>query len=145
MLPFRELEHTADIGLEIYGNTIRGLFLNGIKGLFYLILPDLKVTDSDISNLNENQVNKIDISADNYEELLVCWLNEFIYNFFEKRLLPEGIEILELSKSSVKANVKFKELNKFDKTLQEIKAATYHDISIKRINGKYQARVIFDV
>lgn len=139
MIPYRQIEHTADVGLEIYGNTIRELFLNSVKGLFHLISPGLKTTKG-----RRNPVT-IELEAPTPEELLVHWLNEFIYNFFVKGLFPKAIRINELKGKNIEAEVEFANYSKAQKISLEIKAATYHDLSIQRINNKYQARVIFDV
>lgn len=139
MIPYRQIEHTADVGLEIYGNTIRELFLNSVKGLFHLISPGLEVAK------RRRHPISIELEAPTQEELLVHWLNEFIYNFFVKGLFPKAIRINELKGKNIEAEVEFANCSKAQKISLEIKAATYHDLSIQRINNKYQARVIFDV
>jgi SHS2 domain-containing protein len=145
MQEYRELEHTADVELEIYGNTIEELFINGIKGLFHLISSKLAVVvQPDIFPHGLPQ-NIIELEASTHEELLVQWLNEFIYNFFVKGTCPKGIKIKSLTEKNLRAEVEFKKYSKTIKINSEIKAATYHNLKIERVNNIYQARVIFDV
>lgn len=141
MIPYRQIEHTADVGLEIYGSSINELFINSVKGLFYLISPRLKVARAEIPR----SPSILELDSPTQEELLVHWLNEFIYNFFVKGLFPKAIRINELKGKNIEAEVEFANYSKAQRISLEIKAATYHDLSIQRINNKYQARVIFDV
>lgn len=145
MIPYRLIEHTADVGLEIYGNTIEELFINGVKGLFHLISPKLEVATLTEAFPEKLHPAIIELTALTQEELLVHWLNEFIYNFFVKGVFPNTIRINQIRGKNLKAEVEY---TKYDKTLPinlEVKAATYHNLSIKRIDSKFQARVIFDV
>lgn len=145
MIPYRQIEHTADVGLEIYGNSIEGLFINGIKGLFHLISPELEVANEPKVFPEKWHPIVIELNASTQEEILIHWLNEFIYNFFVKGLFPKRLGISVLTEKNIRAEVEF---NKYTKALNinlEIKAATYHDLSIKRVDTKYQTRVIFDV
>lgn len=146
MIPYRELEHTADVGLEIYGNTIDELFIHAVKGLFHLISPNLESNVAKETGLpaKGKRLPVIELSTSTQEELLVHWLNEFIYNFFVKDMIPEIIKIKSLTGRNLRAEIGFTKFSR-GMPVMEIKAATYHSVSVKRINGKYQARVIFDV
>lgn len=145
MIPYRQIEHTADVGLEIYGNTIEELFINSLKGLFHLISPELEVAGQPKVFPEKLHPTVIELTALTQEELLVHWLNEFIYNFFVKGIFPKVIRIVQLVGKRLRAEVEY---NKYSKALPiflEVKAATYHNLSIKKIDSKYRARVIFDV
>lgn len=144
---FRELEHTADVGLEIYGSTISELFINSVKGLFHLISSRLeKEVVQPRKKFSKNQPKVvIKLSTSNQEELLNYWLNEFIYIFFVKDLFPKIIQITALTKKTIRAEVEFSKRSKEIRLNLEIKAATYHNLSIKKVGNYYQASVIFDV
>lgn len=145
MIPYRQIEHTADVGLEIYGNSIEGLFINSIKGLFHLASPKLEVADKPKVFPEKWHPIVIELNASTQEELLIHWLNEFAYSFFVKGLFPKRLGITVLTEKSIRAEAEFGKYTKALNINLEIKAATYHDLSIKRIDKKYQARVIFDV
>lgn len=145
MIPYRELEHTADLGLEIYGATIDELFINGVKGLFHFISPNLSVAEEPKAFPEKTLFKIVELDAFTQEELLVHWLNEFIYNFFVKNIFPKAIKIISLTEKTLRAEVEY---NRYSKALDislEVKAATYHNLSIKRTDSIYQASVIFDV
>ena len=155
MEPYQELEHTADVGLTIYGGTLIELFLNAVKGLFHLISPSLIVCEKPPTFPFVKRPTVIELKAVTEEELLVYWLNEFIYYFFVKDMFPKIIEIDNLEGGEIRARVNFSKPRTFKKVRDkhikaiqiatEIKAATYHQLSIKRKDSEYQAQVIFDV
>lgn len=145
MIPYRELEHTADIGLEIYGGTINELFINGLKGLFHFISPELEAAGPPQVFPPKKRPTVIELSALTQEELLVHWLNEFIYSFFVKKIYPKTIRITQLAEKNLRTEIEFDRYSEALKINMEVKAATYHNITIRKIEGKYRARVIFDV
>ena len=145
MKSYEIFEHTADIGLAIYGHTLQELFINAIKGIFFLISPSIKISNNFDIFPNIKHFTIIELKAVTEEELLVYWLNEFVYYFFVKSLFPKSIVIDDFKKASIRARVNFSRRNKNIPIDTEIKAATYHDLHIKRKNSTYQAKVIFDI
>lgn len=144
MEPFKVIEHTADIGLEISGRTLPELFLNSTKGLLHLVAPKKILSKESGPFPNLRHLDIIELNAATDEELLVYWLNEFIYYIFVKNKYPNKIEIDSLKDSKIRARVDFDKINKSGISI-EIKAATYHQLYIKKVESFYQARVIFDV
>ena len=140
MKSYEILEHTADVGLLIYGETPEKVFSNSIEGLLFLILPN-------INNCNKNnQKDKfvtINLEATNIEELLVNWINEFIFYFYSKRLVPVTIKINKLIDTKIEAVINFCKNNK--ELLVEIKAATYHELYLHKTETGYKAKVFFDI
>lgn len=145
MIPYRQIEHTADVGLEIYGSSIEELFINSVKGLFHLILPGLEVAGEPEVFPEKLHPPIIELEAYTQEELLVHWLNEFVYNIFVKGLIPKTIRIVELSEKNLRAEADLVRFKKKSEISIEIKAATYHGLAIKKVDDRYEARVIFDV
>lgn len=145
MIPYRELEHTADLGLLIQGSTIDELFINSVKGLFHFISPNLKAAEEPKAFPKKTHFKIVELDAFTQEELLIHWLNEFIYNFFVKNIFPKSIKITSLTEKNLKAEVEYNRYGKALDVLIEVKAATYHNLFIKKIDSIYQASVIFDV
>jgi len=145
MEPYRELDHTADVGLEISGHNPPELFINGVKGLFHLIAPRLSVVAAVETIPRDWHPETVELNAASNEDLLIHWLNEFIYRFFEKRVYPQKAKIIYLTENNLRAEIAFVRYRGADDNLTEIKAATYHQLKISRRGGSYQAAVIFDV
>ena len=145
MEPYRELDHTADVALEISGHTLPELFINSVKGLFHLIAPPLTAAVTpEVISLDWHP-ETVELNAASHEDLLIHWLNEFIYNFFEKRVYPQKAKIIYLTENNLRAEICFARYRGADDNLLEVKAATYHRLKISRRGGSYQATVIFDV
>lgn len=87
----------------------------------------------------------IDISGDDWEALLVEWLNEIIYLFESKGAVICRYEFEKLDRNNVKAKVYGES---FDEQRHEygmnIKAATMHGLKVTK-NKKWCAEIIFDV
>jgi len=143
--PYEVFEHTADVGLRIYGATVPDLFLNAVKGFFHLVAPQLSVCEITFPFPPPPKLTKIDLTAPSQEELLVYWLNEFIYYFFTKRFFPETLKIDILEQDSLVSEVFFKKCSQTCPIELEVKAATYHNLSIKKFGKRYQAEVVFDI
>src|SRR4030067_2134872 len=71
MKHFEILDHTADVGLRIYGNDLKALFENAGEGFFHLI-TDLKKVRSRIER-------RINLGGESLERLMVDWLGELLY------------------------------------------------------------------
>lgn len=146
MYPYQVIEHTADVGLLINGNTVQELFLNAVKGLFHIISPSLRVCiEKKEAFPTPKHLDVVELKAPAEEELLVYWLNEFIYYFFVKGMFPKIIEIDNLRGAEIRARIDFEKCAKSIPIEVEIKSTTYHNLSIKKINNNWQAQVIFDV
>lgn len=135
--PFEVIEHTADVGLKIYGKDLGDLFVNAAKGLFSLI--------TDLDKVSISAAIEVNLTANNREELLVAWLSELIFQFSARSFISKKLEIKDITNNEITVKV-FGEkidLSKHE-ILSEIKAATYHELEIKEIEDGLQARVIFD-
>lgn len=135
--PYELIEHTADIGLRIFGKDRQELFVNAALGMFSILAKKKKTKEA-----QKKQSLKIDLSASNLEELLVSWLGELLSLSDIKKAMFTHFQISELTDTRIKAKV-FAEKNYTTKT--EIKAATYHQLEIKKEKDFWQAEVIFDV
>ncbi len=143
---FKEIEHKADIGIEIYGNSINQLFAHALIG-FYCVLLDVKnltllpKSDSEyLMSLTENSA----------EILLVTFLNELNYLFLVKKVILFPVKNLEIDQTMrINLNLKASEISNISNELlenaTEIKAVTYHQLKIEKIDGRFIARIIFDV
>ena len=138
MLRYREFEHTADVGLEIYGNTLADLFRNAGYAFFDTI--------ADITKVALQVERSVRVTGDDVEMLFINWLRELLYLFSVHQEIYAEFEISVLQLDSLEASVKGEplDLKKHD-FRTEIKAVTYHQFIVIKENGVWKARVIFDV
>ncbi|MCK5289101.1 MAG: archease [Candidatus Omnitrophica bacterium] len=144
MKKFEFIEHTADLGIRVFGDSLSDLFKNAAYALFSLLIEE-KTEESEKKEIKE----KLVLEAEGLDELFVTWLNELISLFFIYNYLPlDYVLILEDKKDTkiLKVDLKGEDVSIYsDRIIREIKAATYHHLQIKEDNGKYVAEVIFDV
>ena len=137
--PFYTLiDHTADIGIEVEAADREGLFIRSGLAMFDLMVG--------LGSVGEGVTKPLSVAAENPAELLVAWLNELLYSYAVERMMFSGFTDVELGEQTFRA-VGCGEHFDPDKHRcdLEIKAATYHDVSLAFANGRWKARVIFDV
>jgi len=137
MKKYEQLDISGDTGLKILGKTLEELFKNAALGMSELV--------TDISKIKEEEEKEIVLSADNYESLLVRWLNELIFLFDAHGFIGKQFSVGFLG-NTLKAKVLGGTFNpEINESRLLIKAATYHKLSLKRTNSKWEAIVIFDI
>ena len=141
MKPYEFFEHTADIGVRVFGKDLKELFVNAAVAMFEIIAARKQKAESKSAKAEKFEIRK---QADNIENLLVNWLGELLFLFATKNIVFEKFEIKELDEKHIKALIFGLAATNFDiKT--EIKAVTYHMLEVKKKVKFWQARVVFDV
>ncbi|HHV61155.1 MAG TPA: archease [Firmicutes bacterium] len=141
---FQILDHTADIGLRVYGSSLVETFENAARGMFHIMAPTASVFPK--------EVKEIVLHADTREELLVAWLSELLYLFDGEAFMPCSIEITQLEENShglvLRARVSGEPVDQRRHNLEtEIKAVTYHrlELVLDEQNNNWMAQIVFDV
>jgi len=139
---YKVIEHMADIGLQVFGETKEKLFQNAAWGMFSIITGSSAL----YKNENENYWT-IKCKGSNTEELLVEWLSELLYIHSTDFIILNDFVIERLTDNSLLAKtggIKIKE-SPFD-IEKEIKAVTYHNLQVlKNKKGSWEATVVFDI
>ncbi len=135
---FEILDHTADIGLIVYGENLKALFENAGEAFFRLI--------TDVRRVKYRVEKRIDIGGESLDRLMVDWLSELLYLHDVENLLFRGFKVESVGEDGLKAVVKgerFQEGVHVIKT--EVKAVTYHRIEVRQEDGRWRAQIIFDL
>jgi SHS2 domain-containing protein len=138
MKRYEILDHTADIGLIVYGENLKALFENAGEAFFHLI--------TDLRKVRRRVERRINIGGESLDRLMVDWLSELLYLHDVENLLFKGFKVESVGEDGLMAVVKgepFQEKIHMIKT--EVKAVTYHQIQIQRENGRWKAQVILDL
>ncbi|MCM8757581.1 MAG: archease [Candidatus Omnitrophica bacterium] len=135
------LEHTADIRIRVKAKDLKELFVNTALAMF-----DIMAEKSLKPRTYSSKLKKIKIiqKADGLEELLVNWLNELLSLSAVKELIFTDFKIKKLDENNLEAEIFGDEIKNY-RINTEIKAATYHQLKLERIDSSWQAEVIFDV
>jgi len=129
---FCEIPHSADIAIEVIGETLNELFIHAADGLCHAM--DLEISP------NQTVEKEMKITECDIESLLVAFLSELIYEA-EKGTCFRVIEMV------AGENELHAKLTGFPiiRQKREIKAATYHNLSIQFDGKKWHTQIIFDV
>ncbi len=136
------IDHSADTGLRITGDTIEELFEAAAEGMFSIILetgpqlPDKRIAVS----LKELE----------YDDLLLEWLRELLYMFETEKLVLRNFDIrIFTDKKGIKNLSAECRGELFDKKRHqfntEIKNVTYHRLKVEKLQNEWQGEVIFDL
>ena len=135
---YEVFEHTADIGLHAYGQTLPELFTNAAAGMESLMVAPAQI---EASVSREVRVDGHDLVS-----LLVSWLNELIFLFDTEYLLLCQFEITDFTDTHLQAIVRGEPYNADRHDLSSaIKAVTWHEASVEPTSEGYKARIIFDI
>jgi len=139
---WKEIEHTADVGIVAYGKNLEELFENAARGMLYISYGNLSIR----ANLSLS----IDIEEPDETHLLVAWLSELNYLTLTNDFLTHIINNIKITFSEncckLQAEISGTQAGTFlDFFNTEIKAVTYHNLKIEKKNDLYQCQVIFDI
>ncbi len=143
---FQVVSHTADIKILVYGKTLSDLFRNALVGMFQSVgprSPECKVVEERLVCPNLPISRDLFVSAINKECLLVDFLSDALYlsDVHDEAYLDA--EIHELDDTTLKATLKGIKVERFE--VVEIKAVTYHDLAIRKIDDRWQTAIVFDI
>ena len=135
---YREIEHTADLGVEITAADLPALFASAGEALYALI--------ADPATIENREAIKVSATGANPEDLLHTWLCELLALFNVEGFVGKRCEITHISDGQVQGRVSGEKLDlKRHAFHTEIKGVTYHDFKVWQEAGAWHARVIFDV
>ena len=131
--PFEILEHTADVGFRAWGATAAELFENAGVAL-------MSFTDRGAAERVERVV---ELDAEDYESLMVAWLNEVLFLFDAGQLDPAAFYVDEIAPPRLRAHLRGEARRGQWKLM--VKAVTYHQIEVAQRNERWEATVYLDV
>ncbi len=136
MRRFELIEHTADIGLKAYGNSLEEAFANAAYGMFSII--------AELNEVKEKEMRRVEINEEELESLLFEWLNSLLYYFDVEGIIFKRFDIMEFGEGHLAAECHGE---KYDPSRHHlklgVKSATYHMLEVDR--EKKQVQVILDV
>jgi SHS2 domain-containing protein len=132
------IEHTADTGFEVKSETRERVFESAALAFFHIMWK--------IGHQQENEPNIIEVTGIDIKELLVNFLEEFLYLYDAKGLICTQLKIDTMTDTRICASAW---LQKFDdnrdQELLGVKAVTYHQLYIGKKNHKWSAQVFLDI
>ena len=142
---FEIINHTADVGIRVWGKEWREVFHSAAEGMLSIIV--------DLNTVVEREEREIRVEGENGEELLLRWLREILFLMEEGGMVFSKIEVKKdnfshknLYKYFIYAVLKGEkiDLSRHD-ICTEIKAVTRHGFFMKRNGLLWEAKILFDV
>lgn len=142
---FEILDHTADVAVRVYGSTLPELFENAALAMFSVMV--------DLDTVPCTETRTISLAAPSLEDLLVAWLDELIFLFETEHLVFCRFAVKQFTSGRCEARPAMSAEARGGpygagvvRTGAAVKAATYHNLSIKRTpDGGWQAEITLDV
>jgi SHS2 domain-containing protein len=137
-LPYQIIDHTADLGIIVKAPNVENLFIFAAQAM-----TDLMV-EGEIRD--KTAIRDVLVEGEDFPDLMVRWLGEILYLFEGENFIVHSIEIKSISPIQLKSTLSLSSFEpEYHRVLREIKAVTYHQISVNKVNDGWEARVIFDV
>jgi len=135
---YKYIDHTSDLGVEIYGKDLQELFVNGLFTVFDNIL--------DLNTVEIKETRKIQLSAQTLDELLIDWFRELLFIFATEYFVAKEVKDIKIQNNKLSAEIAGEIFDtKRHRIKIEIKIPTYHMFKIQKTDNGYTATVIFDV
>lgn len=140
MPTYEFLEHSSDLKIKAFGESVDEVFSNMAKGMFFAI------TDDELVIKNESVIQDFEMNSVDLPSLLVDYLNQLIslgdtnnevYDNFELGIMQVGNENWSLKCRATGYKVSGLKM--------EIKAVTYNELKIEEQDGQWVAEVVFDI
>jgi SHS2 domain-containing protein len=154
---FTVFDHTADVGLEVRAESLADLLATAARAVFDQVLedwPEAAEVQEDLRFEISDPLEEVHARSPmatpggDLGELLVVWLQELLYRFETRRLVPLSFDFAPARRrGEVRARVGF---GRFDpgrhRARLEVKAVTYHGLQVREEpGGAWSARFILDV
>lgn len=143
---FEQLSHTADLKIRVYGKTIKELFRNALIGMFQSIGPQAVGCETINGRLVCPSLpikHEITVNSMNRDCLLVDFLSEAVYLSDVHNQAYLDATINHLDDHTINAILHGVKIDGFE--VVEIKAVTYHDLEIKKVDDLWQVDIVFDI
>jgi SHS2 domain-containing protein len=134
---YRQLDHTADLALELWGASEEEVLVAGAEAVIDVMTEGAAAGAATAER-------SIELDAVDAADRLVQWLNEIIVAAVMDGFLVRSAEIHLDGDSGLRARVQGEA---GARVLAELKSATYHDRAQARddAGGGWRARVVIDV
>jgi SHS2 domain-containing protein len=135
---FETFDHTADLGLRIRAADVNSLFAEAGRALLSVIV-------SDPDSVKSREELTLHVAGGDIEYLFVDWLDELLFLFESKHFLVSVFETV-VDDMGLSATVRGETCDPTRHALaHEVKAVTYHGLTVEQAADGWQAEVILDI
>ena len=137
MVKFKFLEHTADIKFQAFGKDLNECFENSALAISDYLSRGEKI---------KSKVKKeIEVKGVDLKSLLYNFLEEIVYLLDAEHFILSKAKVkISRDKKSLKAEISGDSADNYE-DLDHIKAATYAEMKVEKLNGKCMVQAVMDV
>jgi len=134
----RLLNHTSDLGIKVYAESLPELFTAAGRALMKLMV--------DLNSVKPFEQRKLEVQAGEIDLLFREWLSELLALFQNEEFLVTRIAKVRLNDSQISALIYGEKFAKNrHKIRRELKSITYHQLGVKFDGKRYIGTFIIDV
>lgn len=135
--PFEEIDFSGDVGIDATGATLAELFGHVTAGLLSLMTSGA---------VEKSVTREVTASAGSSDDLLVDWLNEVIRLAATHGERYHDVVDVDVGETAARGVLRGEAVDEARHRLRfDVKAATYHGLSVRREGNVWRARVVFDL
>lgn len=132
-------DHTADIALHVWADSLESLFIHAAHGL-YAAIGELK------PDTGERRDERLQFQAADVEGLLHDFLSELLFRFETRNEHLSDFNVVERSDTKMILSATVAPIDPRISTLdREVKAVTYHELNITRQGDRCAVAIILDI
>lgn len=130
--------HTADVGLRVKAASAPDAFVAVAQGMFEILLSRRDAA--------ETEEWAIHVTADDWQDLLVAWLEELLYRFEMEEMVPASFEIKRLDPEQLEARIRGERLDPDRHEVgTQIRAVTSNHIYARQMSAGFEVQIVFDI
>ncbi|MBI4552167.1 MAG: archease [Candidatus Latescibacteria bacterium] len=141
-MPFRYLDHEAEIGVLSTGRTLEEAFADGARGMLEVMV--------DVATISPDEVVPFECAAADLPSLFIALLNELLYQMETRRLFFADVVIravdTDASGHRLTGEARGERIDLEKHAVRtEVKAPTYYGLLVERVGEEYWVRCVLDV
>ena len=139
-MSYETLDAGGDASIRATARSIEAVFAQSALGMYSMV--------TDAATVEPAEVVKVEVTSHSLDGLLVAWLNELVFLLDTRGFVASKVEVTSLDPEGLSMSaILAGESHDSDKHTNDllIKAATFHNLTIERTDGKRLTEVTFDI
>jgi SHS2 domain-containing protein len=133
---FQEINHTADLELNVWAENLPELFTQSALGMYHLAQVVLREEG------DQRVSREIELEAFDRESVLIAFLDELLFFLEDEQLAFPELALTLPKDTTLQANMHgYPVLEQH----RDIKAVTFHQLDIQKKQDGYTVNIVFDI
>lgn len=138
---YKQIDHTADIAFKVSGESLEELFSVAVEAWRSSVVEETKYS--------QIESKKFELKTSSKEQLLVDFLSELNFFLFTRKWLFNLVKKMKIENEGdtwiLTVEIQWMPISAEIEIKQEIKAITFHQMNIEKIENQYSTLLVFDI